>query len=1034
MVDQGTSTTEAAQETPERKRKRRWFKRAGWALAIVLLPFVLAGLFLASPIGKRFVADQIAQVAPASGLRFTVGRIEGELYSKATLRDVTVYDPEGAFLTIPEVELDWLPLNWLWSGLDIRELTAKRARLERLPELLPGDPDAPLLPDFDIRVERFAIENLTLAEGLAGEDAQRVDLNAQVDIRSGRALIDADGALGPEDRIDLLLDAAPDGDRFDLSFDYRAAADGPIAALAGLDAAYEARIAGEGTWTRWLGHALVQKQSADQPAERVAAFEISNDAGQYGLLGKLAPGFVQQSILGRATGEEVGLALTGTLESSVFDGTARAVSDALDIRGNGALDLAGNAADGFDASVVLRDPDLLGEAARLEGARLVASLNGPFRDLAIVHELTADALDTGVARLEGIEQKATARFVDGKFTLPLATSIGRVVTGQETVDPRLIDGVMRGTLTYEAGKLETDATRIAFNGLTADMTLRGDVGAGAYAVAGPINARGVTIPEVGMVAGQAKILAKFGTRIPWSLNANFAGRLGGISNATIANVAGEDIRLQGRVGMGGNSPIVLRDVVLDSERLDARFDSRLIGGRTTLAGSGRHVQYGPFDVEAELAGDDVRAELVLADPLPAAGLSNVRVGLAPSDDGFALDVAGGSLLGPFEGALDLVIPAGEPVQIAVNQLRVYRTNVTGRLAFADAGLTGNLALAGGGLDGTVAINPAQAGATGFDVDLTASQARFGGETAFALASANIDARGQFGGDAPSQISADIAGSGLQYGALTIARFAAKASVVDGVGDVTASIAGRRADRFALKLDGDVTAERIALLARGEYGGRRITMPRRAVLTALDGGGYRLAPTQIGYARGYAIVEGQLGGAVTDMSASLARMPLRLADLAGADLGLSGRLSGRMNYRQSGSGDPTASARLQVEDFARSGLVLSSRPIDLLAGLDLSGGRLNAVFTIDSDGGQLGRLDARISGISGDAPLTQRIMGGQLAARLGYDGPAQSLWRLAAIETFDLTGPIKVSARATGTLNNPNITGQLASDDLRLQSA
>ncbi|MDY7099452.1 MAG: translocation/assembly module TamB domain-containing protein, partial [Pseudomonadota bacterium] len=53
---------------------------------------------------------------------------------------------------------------------------------------------------------------------------------------------------------------------------------------------------------------------------------------------------------------------------------------------------------------------------------------------------------------------------------------------------------------------------------------------------------------------------------------------------------------------------------------------------------------------------------------------------------------------------------------------------------------------------------------------------------------------------------------------------------------------------------------------------------------------------------------------------------------------------------------------------------------------------------------------------------------------GYDGPAQSLWRLAAIETFDLTGPIKVSARATGTLNNPNIKGQLASDDLRLQSA
>ncbi len=62
------------------------------------------------------------------------------------------------------------------------------------------------------------------------------------------------------------------------------------------------------------------------------------------------------------------------------------------------------------------------------------------------------------------------------------------------------------------------------------------------------------------------------------------------------------------------------------------------------------------------------------------------------------------------------------------------------------------------------------------------------------------------------------------------------------------------------------------------------------------------------------------------------------------------------------------------------------------------------------------------------------MRGRLDGTFAYDGPAQSLWRLAAIETFDLTGPLKAEARATGTLAEPRLSGTLASDNLRLQSS
>ncbi|BDW81814.1 translocation/assembly module TamB [Erythrobacter sp. Dej080120_24] len=1036
MSEPETIMTDTADQP---QAKRRWAKRLGWAIAIVMAPLLLAAAFLSSPIGKRFVADQIAQVSPASGLRFEVGRIEGDIYGSAILHDVVVKDPKGTFLTIPEVALDWRPLAWLWSGLDIRELSARRGRLQRIPELLPGDPDAPILPDFDIRVDKLAIENLTLLEGVAGEVAQRVDFDAKVDIGSGRALVDAQGRFGPEDRIDFLLDVEPDGDRFDLALDYKAADDGPIAAIAGLRAAYDARIQGQGTWSRWLGHALVKREvAAPEDGARqlanVAAFRITNASGKYGLLGQIKPTLSDGSILDRALGDAVSIAFSGTLEDSVLDGQMAAISGALDLRSAGGLDLADNEADDLILRARLRDPDLLGSIARLEDARFDATLAGPFRELEIEHTLLASALDAdGVARLERLSHDGTASFDGSTLRVPLNISAGQVITGNDYADPLLKSGTLRGLLSFDGRRLEADNARIAFPGLSGELTLRGDTAAGAYALAGPVTARGVAFPDIGRINANSKILLKFGSGFPWSLRANLSGVLTEITNESVVTVAGDPLRFDGSLGVGGGEPLVLRDVVLASDRLDARLDSRIVEGRTTLAGSGSHQQYGPFTFDAEIAGDGPRAQLVLADPLPAAGLSDVRVGIAPQGDGFAIDVAGGSTLGPFEGQLGLYLPADAPTRIDIASLKVFRTNVAGELLLREAGIAGDLALSGGGLNGTIRIAPASGGGQRLDADIRANQARFGGETEIAIASADIRAQGRFGAGATT-IDADIAGEGLQYGALEIASFAAEAAIVDGRGDVTASIAGRREERFALKLDGDFAPGRIALIAQGEYGGRRITMPRRAVLTSLEDGGYRLAPTQISFARGHTIIEGSFGGDRTELEARLASMPLQLTDLAGAELGLGGRLSGILTWNQRDGAAPTGSARVRVEGFRRSGLVLSSRPVEVFAVVDLGPDALAIGARLREDETPLGRLEARITRLGAGDDLAQRIRRGRLDARLDYEGSAQALWRLAAIETFDITGPLDLTASATGTLEAPRISGNLASDALRLQSS
>ncbi len=1025
---------EEAGGTQARPKTRVWAKRIGWALALILAPIALVAAFLSSPIGKRFVTDQIAQMSPASGLSFEVGRIEGDIYGDAILHDVIVKDPKGAFLTIPEVTLNWRPLSWLWSGIDIRELSARRGKLQRLPELLPGDPDAPLLPDFDIRIDRFEVENLTLAAGLAGEGEQRADLQAKVDIRAGRALIDAQGAFGPEDRIALLLDAEPDGDVFDLSLDYNAAADGPIAVMAELDAAYRAKIAGEGTWSRWLGNAVVTRQGEEPLAERVAAFQLTNDAGVYGVLGQMVPGQSNRTIAGRAMGGAVSLAASGTLVQSVFSGDITAISDALDLRGNGAVDLAGNQFDDFEVRGRLRDPDLLGDNIQLNGARLLATLDGPFRDLTIEHELDVEVLGVGGAvTAQRLDQSGVATFDGEALRIPLNINAARVETGIEMLDPRLIGGTLTGALVFNGSRLEADNTRIAFPGLEAQLTLRGDVAGGVYTLAGPVDARNFAVANVGQINANSKILLTFGSAAPWSLSADSAGVLNAVSNASIANIAGQQVRFTGGVSMGGAEPIVLRNVSLESDRLTAQVDSRIVAGAASITGTGRHTDYGDFTLDAEIADDGPSATLVFASPFPAAGLSDVRVAIAPDDRGFGLDVAGGSLLGPFEGELGLALPADAPTRIDIDALRVYRTNVSGALVFVDAGIAGSLTLSGGGLNGVVELEPGAAGSQGFDLNLTARQARFGGDTPISLQFADIAAAGSFYAD-NSRIEGDIEGRGFEYGALSLANFALQAQIMNGRGEVQASIAGRRADRFALKMDGQFTPERIALIAEGEYGGQAITMPRRAVLTALPEGGYRLAPTQIGFARGFTILEGQAGGGRTTLQARLARMPLRLADLAGAELGLGGRVSGVINWDQSGLAAPTGDARVQIEGFTRSGLVLSSRPVDVFSVANLSARELAFGARLREGDNQLGRINGRVSALPAAGELTARLMRGRLNAQLGYNGPAQSLWRLASIETFDLTGPLDVSARATGTLADPQITGSLASDDLRLQSA
>ena len=57
-------------------------------------------------------------------------------------------------------------LTWTEDGRALeRKLILRRGTLYRAPRLNPGAPDAPILPDFGIRIDRFELDRLTVDKG-----------------------------------------------------------------------------------------------------------------------------------------------------------------------------------------------------------------------------------------------------------------------------------------------------------------------------------------------------------------------------------------------------------------------------------------------------------------------------------------------------------------------------------------------------------------------------------------------------------------------------------------------------------------------------------------------------------------------------------------------------------------------------------------------------------------------------------------------------------------------------------------------------
>ncbi len=1004
--------------------RRLWIGRLLMLALLVVAVVIAAAALLDTSRGHRFVAEQIAKQRPSNGLRYSIGRIDGSLYGKATLIDVRISDPKGLVLQAPRAELDWRPFAWVGNLLNIRSLVIPQATLAKLPETIRTGRKAPILPSFDILIGELRIDRLDLAPAVTGV-ARTGALRGNADVQSGRARIGLAAVVQGSDRLRLRLDAEPARNRFDFDLSARGTARGVLAKLTGIARPIAAEVHGDGDWRTWRGTAIGEAGGA-----RIVDVRVSNDAGRYQVAGSLAPATLVGGKLQRLSTPRILVDGDATFANRRLDGKLSLRSPAIAIDSTGEVDLATSAWRNVRVAGRLLRPSALFPNMTGRNIQLRAIVDGPFASAGIDYRLTADRVQFDDTGFDIVRAAGRLRLSNPPVIVPIDLTAARVTGVGDVAGGILRNLRVTGPLRITARELTGDGLRLSSDKLNGRITLFLDLRTGRYEVGLTGGLQRYLIPGIGLVDVQSQLSVVpgpggKGTRVVGRGSANVVR----LDNAFFASLTRGLPRITTGLERGNDGILYLRGLVLTSPALKLSGNGyRRRDGSFFFEGSGTQAQYGPLTLRLDGRIERPTIDLVLRSPNATLGLKDVRAHLDPTAEGFAFTAAGGSRLGAFTANGAILLPRGGAARIRIDQLDVAGTRSSGALDVVTGGFAGRLDVAGRGLSGNLTFRP-QGEVQRIDILLDAVGAQLA--EGLRIRRGHLEA-GILLDPAGTTIDATLTAQGLRRGTLSLGRLAANVRLVDGVGEIRASIAGSRGRAFAIQSVIGVAADRYTIQAQGTVDRRPIALQTPAVLVR-DGDGWRLQPTRLSFAGGEAQVGGRFSSTETAFEASLARMPLSVLDIGYPGLGLGGSATGTLRYADRTGGAPTGAINMTVRGLTRSGLVLSSRPIDVgLAGvLDASKAGLRAVMA--SGGQTIGRAQLQLSPLAG-GDLFSRLANARLFGQLRYAGPADTLWRLTGIELFDLSGPVAIGADLSGRLADPQIRGSLRTETARIESA
>ena len=999
----------------------------GLAAVIGLLLLVVIGgyIWLDTKSGHAFVARQIAAFELENGLRIRVGSIDGSIYGRSTLNDVRLLDTKGTFARLPVVNLDWSPFAYLSGAVDIDALTARDMTVSRKPlfKVVP-DTGEPLLPDLDISIDRLKIDRIVLAEAVAGR-RQVASLEGTVKIADRRAVVTAIGGTLEGDRLVVKLDAVPEKNRFDVVLKLDAPADGLMAGLAGSAVPFNVSLDGKGDWQKWDG-AL----RASTGADAISDIALTARAGRFTAKGNIQPSLIlAKGIVGDAFAPSTAIDLAMTFANRRADIEGSFASAAINVAADGVFDMAEGGFDDLALDIKLLRPSLL--AANISGQNVVGKvlLNGSFAEPVVAYTITANRLTFDTTTLEGFSASGEANGKSDRVVIPVNARARRVL-GLNVVGGGPIGNVrMNGDLAYANGRALSDNMKIRSDRIDATAIILADLNKGIYtgALKGRVN--GYRVETVGLFNVDADIDLENSGRTGFALAGTIRARSTRLFSPGVQNFLGGQMFVNAgiRYGTNGLLTITRATVVAPQFRLNTgagtyRVDSEVV----RFTGKGFSNQYGPVAVAVTGTFERPVVKVTATRPGYGVGLSNVIATVTRNRAGYAVTATGETSYGPVSGDFDVLSGTG-PLTIDVKRGDFAGIGVTGRLRQAAAGpFVGTLVGVGSGFDGNIALS-SQGKYQRLVIDATAANAQLSGAQSLSVGRAIIDADIVLY-DKP-QIVADVQVENAVMNALSIAAARAKIDYRGGTGTAKILAEGRSGVPFRVAANADLTPDLWRIAAKGRANGIDFATaaPMRIIPRAKE---YEILPATVRVADGSVQLAGRFGNAL-DVQSRLKNVNIAVLNPFLPDLGLRGRASGSFDWSQtSPAAFPRADTRLEITRFSRVNLGSASQPVDIsvVGRLLPEGGNARAI--VRRRGVPVGRLQVDLTPLPpGTADWQTRLLAAPLSGGIRYNGPADTLFSLAALADQSVSGNIGVAADFSGLVRSPRLTGVVRANDL-----
>lgn len=1031
-ADMPATETVIVRDRPLWQKVLKWVGIALATLIILLIALVFA---LNTGPGRGFLVSKLDGFTTASGLKVNIGRIDGSLYGAMTVRDLRLSDTRGVFAYSPEIAVDWRPFAFANGHVDIRSLTSPLIRYARNPVLKdtpPGDPNAPLLPDYDFDVNRLRVDRIEVGPGVTGQ-RHIARLDGEVHIADRRAQVTANAAtiaapgVAGGDRVALKLDAVPDDNRFDVDARITGPANGMIAGMAGLKAPIVATVDGQGDWRNWRG-----RLAGTLGGRPLADLALTGREGRFTVRGSTQPGLILQGPVERLTAPRLDVAIDAALQDRKADTRIQLRSSALAVNAAGLLDLGNSRFGNFRTEAMLLTPGAIAPNLNGRSVRAAVVLDGGFGTPTVDYKVQAAALGFGETVVEQLYAEGRATVDADRILIPIAAKARRISGLNAAVGGLVTNVAINGDLAISGDQVLSDNLRIRSDRIDATAIVAANLTTGRYtgAIKGRINDYEVASIGILNLTTDASLYAA--PQGGFGIKGRVVAQTTRLFNEGIRNFLGGNVTTtRADVGVGPDGIVSFANVRMNAPQFriingSGRYDP---AGPLLVNADAYSTQYGPLS--ARVTGTVAAPQVLLraARPGVGVGLANLEARVRGQGDRYAIQATGNTDYGPFRA--DVLLSTAPRLAADIRSATFAGMNIDGRVEATDAGpFAGRINFAGSGVAGIARLS-AQGKFQRADVNAQASNAVIPGNMGLRIGRAIVTGSAVLY-DQP-EIVADAQVANLSMGDFLLQRSRAKINYRGGNGTAQMFAEGSSGVPFRVAANARLRPNDYLVALQGVANSIPFKTVNPARIVSAPGG-YRLYPTRIDFAQGSIRAAGVYGTGMS-IQTRLDRLDLSIVNAFVPGTGIGGTATGSLDFAQAADQSfPRADARLTIRNFQRTSLASVSEPVDIVFAGDLrpEGGSGRALIRRGTT--TVGRMVANLRPLPpGSGSWVTRMLAAPLSGGIRYNGPAGVLFSFAGLADQQLSGPIGLAADFGGRVQSPQLTGIVRANNLTYEN-